>query len=121
MRFLNVMGAVLVALTLAGEAQAQRRSTASAGYSGRGQGWSVLSGQTVGQGNTAFVGQVGWPGLSASLLHGGTEPKIKYYFELKETLAQGESLEHARARGDSRLQALMDDFLGLARERGQPL
>jgi hypothetical protein len=72
MRFLNVLGAVLLSLTLAGEAQAQR-STASSGYSGRGQGWSVLSGRTVGQGNTAFVGQVGWPGISASLLHGGTD------------------------------------------------
>jgi hypothetical protein len=71
MRFLNVMGAALLVLALAGEAQAQ--STASSGYSGRGQGWSVLSGRTVGQGNTAFVGQVGWPGLSASLLHGGTD------------------------------------------------
>jgi hypothetical protein len=72
MRFLNVMGAVLVALTLAGEAQAQR-STDTARYSGGGQGWSTLSGKTVGQGNTVFTGQVGWPGLSASLLHGGTE------------------------------------------------
>jgi hypothetical protein len=38
---------------------------------GRGQGWSVLSGQTVGNG-TALVGQVGWPGLSLGLLHGAT-------------------------------------------------
>ncbi|HEY0095048.1 MAG TPA: hypothetical protein VGB96_12015 [Archangium sp.] len=38
---------------------------------GRGQGWSVLSGQTLGQGN-ALVGQVGWPGLSLGLLHGAT-------------------------------------------------
>ncbi|HYO52006.1 hypothetical protein [Archangium sp.] len=39
---------------------------------GRGQGWSVLSGQTMGQGGTAFVGQVGWPGVSLGLLHGAT-------------------------------------------------
>ncbi|WP_257459732.1 hypothetical protein [Archangium lipolyticum] len=38
---------------------------------GRGQGWSVLSGQTLGNG-TALVGQVGWPGLSLGLLHGAT-------------------------------------------------
>jgi hypothetical protein len=70
MRFLNVMGAVLVALTLMGEAQAQ--GTDSAGYSGRGQGWSTLSGRTVGAGNNVLMGQVGWPGISASLLHGGS-------------------------------------------------
>jgi len=36
----------------------------------QGQGWSVLSGETVGSGRTAFHGQVGWPGLSGTLLHG---------------------------------------------------
>jgi hypothetical protein len=40
---------------------------------GRGQGWSVLSGQTMGQGGTALVGQVGWPGISLGLLHGATQ------------------------------------------------
>src|SRR5215218_989355 len=74
MRFLNVMGAALVALAVAGAGEAQaQRSTDSAGYSSRGQGWSVLSGKTVGQGNNVFFGQVGWPGISASLLHGGTD------------------------------------------------
>jgi phosphomannomutase len=50
----------------------------------------------------------------------GTEPKIKYYFELRETPGAGESLEAARARGESRLQQLIDAFLAHARERGQP-
>jgi hypothetical protein len=39
---------------------------------GRGQGWSVLAGDTVGAGSNAFVGQIGWPGLSLGLLHGAT-------------------------------------------------
>ncbi|MBF5044306.1 hypothetical protein FGE12_18050 [Aggregicoccus sp. 17bor-14] len=74
MRLLNVVGAALVALAVAGAGEAQaQRTTASAGYSSRGQGWSVLSGETVGQGNNVFSAQVGWPGISASLLHGGTD------------------------------------------------
>lgn len=59
-------------------------------------------------------------GGRVTLRPSGTEPKIKYYFELKETLAAGEPLEKARARGEARLQKLMDAFLVLARERGQP-
>jgi hypothetical protein len=35
-----------------------------------GQGWSVLSGQTVGSNQTAITGAVGWPGISATLLQG---------------------------------------------------
>jgi phosphomannomutase len=50
----------------------------------------------------------------------GTEPKIKYYFELKETLGSGEPVEAARARAEARLQKLIDAFIALARERGQP-
>jgi phosphomannomutase len=50
----------------------------------------------------------------------GTEPKIKYYFELKEKLGPGESVETARARGEARLLKLIDAFIALARERGQP-
>jgi hypothetical protein len=42
---------------------------------GRGQGWSVLAGETVGAGNNAFVGQIGWPGISLGVLHGAT-PKF---------------------------------------------
>ena len=55
-------------LLVAGAARAQDE-----GYSyGRGQGWSVLSGQTLGQGANALVGQAGWPGVSLGLLHGAT-------------------------------------------------
>jgi hypothetical protein len=41
------------------------------GSYGRGQGWSVLGGDTMG-GSNAFIGQIGWPGLSLGLLHGAT-------------------------------------------------
>ncbi|HXN41462.1 MAG TPA: hypothetical protein VN918_06710 [Myxococcaceae bacterium] len=37
-----------------------------------GQGWSVLTGQTVGDNATAVHVQAGWPGISATLLHGYT-------------------------------------------------
>ena len=53
-------------LLMSGAALAQAE-----GY-GRGQGWSVLSGETLGQGGNAVVGQVGWPGLSLGVLHGAT-------------------------------------------------
>jgi hypothetical protein len=38
--------------------------------SAQGQGWSVLSGKTVGTGTNVFHGEIGWPGLSGTLLHG---------------------------------------------------
>lgn len=57
----------LAVLLVSGVALAQGES-----YS-RGQGWSVLSGQSVGLGTNTLVGQVGWPGLSLGLLHGGTD------------------------------------------------
>lgn len=38
----------------------------------RGQGWSAHSGQTVGDGVNVVTGQIGWPGISASFLHGAT-------------------------------------------------
>jgi hypothetical protein len=40
--------------------------------SAQGQGWSVLSGDTVG-GRSVFYGQVGFPGLTANLLTGLSE------------------------------------------------
>ena len=58
-----LMGVLLVS----GAALAQEEGVT---YS-RGQGWSVLSGQTLGSG-TAVTGQVGWPGVSLGLLHGAT-------------------------------------------------
>ncbi|MBN1206935.1 MAG: hypothetical protein JXB05_18775 [Myxococcaceae bacterium] len=39
---------------------------------GRGQGWSVLAGDTVGASRNTLVAQLGWPGVSVGLLHGGT-------------------------------------------------
>lgn len=59
-------------------------------------------------------------GGRVTLRPSGTEPKIKYYFELRETLATGEPLEEASARARTRLKALETAFLELARERGQP-
>jgi phosphomannomutase len=60
-------------------------------------------------------------GGRVTLRPSGTEPKIKYYFELKETLGAGEPLEQARARAEQRLQRFIEAFLVLARERGQPV
>jgi phosphomannomutase len=59
-------------------------------------------------------------GGRVTLRPSGTEPKIKYYFELKETLRAGESMAQARARAEERLQAFIDAFVTLARELGQP-
>ncbi|QAT87436.1 putative phosphoglucomutase/phosphomannomutase [Corallococcus coralloides] len=59
-------------------------------------------------------------GGRVTLRPSGTEPKIKYYFEHKETPAPGEPLPQARQRAEAKLAALIDAFLALARERGQP-
>ncbi len=59
-------------------------------------------------------------GSRVTLRPSGTEPKVKYYFELREAPAPGEELAVARERGGARLDALVADFLRLARERGQP-
>ena len=50
----------------------------------------------------------------------GTEPKIKYYFELPERLAPGEDVPTAHRRGEQHLAELERDFLALATARGQP-
>jgi hypothetical protein len=42
---------------------------------GRGQGWSLLAGDTVGAGQNVLSAQIGWPGVSVGLLHGAT-PKF---------------------------------------------
>jgi phosphomannomutase len=59
-------------------------------------------------------------GGRVTLRPSGTEPKIKYYFELKETPAGGEPLVQARARAETHLRTFIDAFVALARERGQP-
>ena len=59
-------------------------------------------------------------GGQVTLRPSGTEPKIKYYFELPERLSPGEEVETARRRGEQRLEELERDFLELATARGQP-
>jgi phosphomannomutase len=43
----------------------------------------------------------------------GTEPKIKYYFDVRTMLTSGESLDDARARGAKEVAALKQAFLAL--------
>ena len=59
-------------------------------------------------------------GSRVTLRPSGTEPKIKVYFEWRETLAAGEPMAQARARAMQQLGAMETAFLALARERGLP-
>lgn len=59
-------------------------------------------------------------GSRVTLRPSGTEPKIKYYFELVESPRAGEPIPSAKSRGEERLAALLADFVRLAVERGQP-
>jgi phosphomannomutase len=59
-------------------------------------------------------------GSRVTLRPSGTEPKIKVYFEWRETLAAGEPMAPARARAQHQLSAMETAFLALARERGLP-
>lgn len=44
----------------------------------------------------------------------GTEPKIKYYFDVCTSLQPGEELKDARARGQARLEAIQNAFVAMA-------
>ncbi|MGC4113579.1 MAG: phospho-sugar mutase [Myxococcales bacterium] len=44
----------------------------------------------------------------------GTEPKIKFYFELREPIAEGEAFGNAQARADEKMKALVDAFVKIA-------
>ncbi len=59
-------------------------------------------------------------GSRVTLRPSGTEPKIKYYFEVREEMRAGEPAPAGRSRGEARLSRLADAFLDLARQRGQP-
>jgi phosphomannomutase len=48
----------------------------------------------------------------------GTEPKIKFYFELKETLSPNESIEIGQQRANTKLNELETAFLAIAKSKG---
>ena len=56
-------------------------------------------------------------GSRVTLRPSGTEPKIKYYFELREPMREGEPYGEARARATAALDALEQAFLALVAER----
>jgi phosphomannomutase len=59
-------------------------------------------------------------GSRVTLRPSGTEPKIKYYFEVCEMVRDGQPAASARGQAQTRLERLVQAFGQLARERGQP-
>ena len=59
-------------------------------------------------------------GSRVTLRPSGTEPKVKFYVEWKETMAAGEPMAVATARAHENLLKLEADVLALAYERGLP-
>jgi phosphomannomutase len=57
-------------------------------------------------------------GSRITLRPSGTEPKIKYYFDVREPVADGEPVDRARARARQRLSELMTAFVDIANQRG---
>jgi phosphomannomutase len=58
-------------------------------------------------------------GARITLRPSGTEPKIKYYFDLRVDLGPRETVAEAEARGQERLAELVEAFLALVGERGR--
>jgi hypothetical protein len=63
---------VVCGLALAGTPARAQISASNPVISRGGQGWSLYSGQTVGAGSNVVSGQLGWPGLWLTYLHGAT-------------------------------------------------
>jgi phosphomannomutase len=57
-------------------------------------------------------------GSRITLRPSGTEPKIKYYFDVRDSLRPGERFDEAARRGAQRLRSLVDGFLALAQDGG---
>ncbi len=58
-------------------------------------------------------------GSRITLRPSGTEPKIKYYFDVREPVADGESIDAARTRAKAKLTELMRAFVTMADERAK--
>lgn len=86
----------------------------------RGQGWSVLSGQTVGDKQAVLLLHAGWPGLSATALYGfrpdvdlGVRASLNYGFEGRVNAGLSAGI---RAQGVVRKRLLTSGSLTLGAE-----
>lgn len=57
-------------------------------------------------------------GSRVTLRPSGTEPKIKYYFDLREAIRAGEAIASAEKRGRERIQSISRDLLREVTQRG---